>query len=118
MEQLLTAWILAVGLIVFSASAAADDVPVPAGSRVGIIVMMPTDVTHYHVGKNPQGSFMRTYRVTWPASEIIDDPLAAQVKSAGFEPVFLDPSDLLRRQARQWIIMQPQAPRLPNAAME
>jgi hypothetical protein len=61
---------------------------------------------------------MRTYRVSWPASEIIDDPLAAQVKSAGFEPVFLDPSDVLRRQARQWIIMTSQAARLPNAAME
>jgi hypothetical protein len=96
----------------------ADDVTLPPGARVGIIVMVPTDITHYHVGKNPQGSFMRTYRVAWPAAELIDDPLAAQVKGAGFEPVFLDPSDVLRRQARQWIIMTSQAARLPNAAME
>jgi hypothetical protein len=80
--------------------------------------MMSTDVTHYHVGKNPQGSFMRTYRVSWPASEIIGDPLAAQLKSAGLEPVFLDPSDLLKRQVRPWIITTSQAARLPNAAME
>ena len=118
LKSVLTAWMLAVGLVLVSMDAAADDVTLPSGSRVGVIVMMPTDVTHYHVGKNPQGSFMRTYRVSWPASELVDDPLAAQLKSAGLEPVFLDPSDLLKRQARQWIIMTPQAVRLPNAAME
>jgi hypothetical protein len=80
--------------------------------------MMPTDVTHYHVGKNPQGSFMRTYRVQWPVAELVDDPLAAQLKSAGLEPVFLDPSDLLKRQVRSWIVMTSQAARMPSAAME
>ena len=118
LRRFLTAWIAAVGFVLVSSNAAADDLSLPAGSRVGIVVMLPTDVTHYHVGKNPQGSFMRTYRVTWSASEIVDDPLAAQVKSAGFEPVFLDPSDLLRRQARSWIITAPQSAKMPNAAME
>jgi hypothetical protein len=118
LKGFLTAGILAVGFLLASGSAAADDVTLQAGARVGIIVMMPTDVTHYHVGKTPQGSFMRTYRVSWPPAEIVDDPLAAQLKNAGLEPVFLDPSELLRRQARQWIVMQPQAARLPNAAME
>jgi hypothetical protein len=96
----------------------ANDLAVPGGSRVGVIVVMPTDVTHYHVGKTPQGSFMRTYRVQWTASELIDDPLAAELKKAGLEPVFLDPPDLLRRQTRPWFITTSQAARLPNAAME
>jgi hypothetical protein len=116
--RFMAAGILAVGFVLAAGDAAADDVTLAAGARVGIIVMVPTDVTHYHVGKVRQGSFMRTYRVTWPATEIIDDPLAAQVRSAGFEPVFVEPSDLLRRQARSWIIMQSQATRLANAAME
>jgi hypothetical protein len=118
LKRLLTAGVLAVGLIFVSSDVVADDLVLPAGSRVGIIVMMSTDVTHYHVGKTPQGSFMRTYRVPWPASEMVDDPLAAQIKSAGLEPVFLDPSELLRRQARSWIVMTSQAARLPSAAME
>jgi hypothetical protein len=80
--------------------------------------MMPTDVTHYHVGKNPQASFMRTYRVQWPAAEVVDDPLAGQLKAAGFEPVFLDPTDQLRRQQRPWLMTTLQAAKLPNAAME
>jgi hypothetical protein len=114
----LAAGLLAVGWVLVSNDAAADDLSLPAGARIGIIAMLPTDVTHYHVGRNPQGSFMRTYRVAWPVAELIDDPLAAQVKGAGFEPVFLDPSELLRRQARSWIIMAPQSARMPNAAME
>jgi hypothetical protein len=118
LKRLLAATVLATGLVFVSSDVVADDLSLPAGSRVGIIVMMPTDVTHYHVGKTPQGSFMRTYRVTWPASEIVDDPLAAQIKSAGLEPVFLDPPELLRRQARSWIIMSPQSARMPSAAME
>ena len=118
LKRLLATGILAVGFVLVSSDALADDLALPAGSRIGIIVMMPTDVTHYHVGKNPQGSFMRTYRVTWPVAELVDDPLAAQIKSAGFEPVFLDPSEVLRKQARSWIVMAPQAARMPNAAME
>ncbi len=68
--------------------------------------------------RHPATSFMRTYRVPWPASEVVDDPLAGEIKSAGFEPVFLDPSEALRRQQRQWIISSPQAVKLPNAAMD
>jgi hypothetical protein len=118
LRRFLTAGIVAVGFVLVASDVSADDLSLPAGSRVGIIAMLPTDVTHYHVGKTPQGSFMRTYRVQWPASELIDDPLAAEIKKAGFEPVFLDPSEVLRRQSRPWFIATSQAPRLPNAAME
>jgi hypothetical protein len=80
--------------------------------------MMPTDITHYHVGRNPSGSFMRTYRVPWPASEVIDDPLAGEIKATGLEPVFLDPTEALRKQRQSWIISAPTSVRLPNAAMD
>jgi hypothetical protein len=103
---------------VFGISAWGADVALPAGARVGIIVMMPTDVTHYHVGKSPAQSFMRTYKVEWPASEVVDDPLAGQLKGAGFEPVFLDPTEQLRRSRQQWLISTAQADKLPRAAME
>ena len=118
LKSFLTAGMLVVALVCVSSDVSAADVSLPAGSRVGIIVMMPTDVTHYHVGKNPQGSFMRTYRVQWPASALVDDPLAAQIKGVGLEPVYLDPPELLRKQARAWIIQTSQAARMPNVAME
>ncbi|HVZ32538.1 MAG TPA: hypothetical protein VG963_08930 [Polyangiaceae bacterium] len=118
LRRWMTACLAAVGLVLVSGSVAAEDLSLPAGSRIGIIVMMSTDVTHYHVGKVPQGSFMRTYRVPWPIAEIVDDPLAQEIKKAGFEPVVLDPPDQLRRQVRPWFISTSQATRLPNAAME
>jgi hypothetical protein len=114
----LTAWTLAVGFVLVASDVSAEDLALPAGSRIGIIVVLSTDVTHYHVGKTPQGSFMRTYRVQWPLSELINDPLAAEIKKAGLEPVFLEAPDALRRQARPWFIQTSQAPRLPNAALE
>jgi hypothetical protein len=97
---------------------AADQLSVPPGARVGIIVMLPTDITHYHVGKSAVTSFMRTYRVEWPASEVVDDQLAATLTGAGLEPVFLDPTEQLRRQRQSWIISTPLATKLPNAAAE
>jgi hypothetical protein len=106
-----------IGMAVSPSAWAAGELELPAGARVGIIVMMPTDVTHYHVGKTPSASFMRTYKVEWPASEVVDDPLAGELKNAGFEPVFLDPTELLRRQRQQWIISTTRDARLPNAAM-
>lgn len=118
LRRLLAAWILAAGFVSIATDVSAADLALPAGSRVGIVVMLSTDVTHYHVGKNPQGSFMRTYRVAWPAAEIIDDPLAAELMKAGLEPVFLDPSEALRRQVRPWFINTSQVARLPNVAME
>jgi hypothetical protein len=109
---------LAFGTLAGVTAWGADELALPAGARVGIIAMMPTDVTHYHVGKSSSGSFMRTYRVEWPAAEVIDDPLANQLKVAGFEPVFLDPTEPLRRQRQSWIVSSPQAAKLPRAAME
>jgi hypothetical protein len=97
---------------------AADVLLAPPGARVGIIVMMPTDITHYHVGKGPTGSFLRTYRVAWPASEIVDNPLAASLKSAGLEPVFLEPTEELYRQRQKWIVSTRLGTKLLKPAQE
>jgi hypothetical protein len=113
----LTACVLAVSTVMSTTAWGAGELALPAGGRVGIIVMMSTDVTHYHVGKSPSASFMRTYKVEWPASEVVDDPLAGEIKNAGLEPVFLDPTEQLRRQRQQWIISTSQDAKLPNAAM-
>jgi hypothetical protein len=99
-------------------ASAADQLVLPAGARVGIIAMMPADITHYHVGKTQQASFMRTYRLTWPSSETVDDPIAAMLKGMGVEPVFLDPTEQLRRQRQTWIANNPHANKLPRAAEE
>jgi hypothetical protein len=108
----------AVILMIGPAESGAADITLPAGARVGIITMLPTDVTHFHVSKSQTDSFMRTYRAAWPASEFVDAPLARELKSGGLEPVFLEPTADLRRQSRTWIISRPESARLPRAAMK
>ncbi len=118
LRRFLTAWMLAVGFVLVASDVSAADLSLPAGSRVGIIVMMSTDVTHYHVGKTRREASCARTVCSGPPPELIDDPLAEEVKKAGFEPVFLDAPELLRRQSRPWFINTSQAARLPNAAME
>jgi hypothetical protein len=101
-----------------AAALAADQLVMPSGSRVGIIVMMHADLTHYHVGKSRLGSFMRTYRISWPLSRVIDEPIAVALKQMGFEPVFLDATEQLRRQKQAWIAANPLANKLPRGADE
>jgi hypothetical protein len=116
-KGLVAAMSLVVVLMMSPTESSADDVTLSAGARVGIMAMTSTDITHYHVGKSSSGSFMRTYRVPWSASEVVDDPLAMELKSAGLEPVFLEPTDAFRRQSRSWIISSPLSAKLPRAAM-
>src|SRR5690349_13694752 len=61
---------------------------------------------------------MRRYRATWLVSAIMEHPFAAQLKSSGVEPALRAPSDLLRRQARTWIIPTPRTAQVPKAASE
>jgi hypothetical protein len=96
----------------------ADELTLPAGARVGIIVMMYADLTHFHVGKSRLASFMRTYPIGWPVSEVVDEPIAVALKGMGFEPVSLDPTEQLWRQRQAWIISNPRANELPKGAEE
>lgn len=91
---------------------------IPAGGRVGVMDLMAPDVTHFHVGKSPTRSFLRTYRGGWSAADVIDEPLIWQLTNAGFEPVSLQPSELLRRQKQSWIVQSPKAEKLPKACLE
>jgi hypothetical protein len=111
--------ILIVGLLLTAAPVwSAEPTPIPAGARIGIIDMMSTDVTHFHVGKAPVNSFMRTYRGPWSLSEVIDEPLIWTLTNAGFEPVAVQPSDLLRRQKQQWIVSTNDENKLPRGCNE
>ena len=91
---------------------------IPAGGRVGIIDMVTNDVTHFHIGRAEQNSFMRTYRGNWVAADLIDDPLIVSLNTAGFQPVALAASDALRKERQSWIIEKPRSERLPRGCMK
>jgi hypothetical protein len=112
--------ILLAGLLVLGGPAWGADPapPIPPGARIGIIDMMSTDVTHFHVGKAPVNSFMRTYRGAWSAADVIDEPLILALTNAGFEPVAVQASDTLRHERQAWVVAKPQASKLPRACNE
>jgi hypothetical protein len=96
----------------------ADAPRIAAGGRVGIIDMVTSDVTHFHIGKSEVNNFMRTYRGNWVAADLIDDPLIAALMAAGFQPVSVPVSPELRKERRSWIIEKPRSDRLPRGAMK
>lgn len=102
----------------FSLCGSAWAATIPAGGRVGIIDMVTSDVTHFHIGKNEASSFMRTYRGNWVAADLIDDPLIASLNSAGFQPVSVPVSDTLRKERQSWIVEKPRSDRLPRGCMK
>jgi hypothetical protein len=91
---------------------------IPAGGRVGIIDMVTSDITHFHIGKSEATSFMRTYRGGWVAADLIDDPLIASLNGAGFQPVAIAASDALRKERQSWLIEKPRSDRLPRGCMK
>lgn len=112
--------ILIAGLMVLAEPAySADPSPsIPAGARIGIIDMMSSDVTHFHVGRVAVNSFMRTYRGAWSLADVIDEPLIWTLTNAGFEPVSMQASEQLRRQRQQWIVSTNGSNKLPRACNE
>jgi hypothetical protein len=114
-KAILVACLLSLGGAAWGAESA---LAIPPGARIGIIDMMVPDVTHFHVGRAPVNSFMRTYRGAWSTADVIDEPLIWALTNAGFEPVAVEASELLRRQRQSWIVANPQAKKLPGNCIE
>ena len=91
---------------------------IPAGARIGIIDMVTNDVTHYHAGGSEVSNFMRTYRGDWSAAELIDAPLMAALKEAGFAPLTVETTDELHKEREDWFVESPTAKKLPRGAMK
>jgi hypothetical protein len=90
----------------------------PPGARIGVIDLMNTDVTHFHTARAAANSFMRTYKVDWSLATQLDQPLAERIRSAGYLPVPIEPSDLLRRNRQDWFVTTTRSQRLAKACNE
>jgi hypothetical protein len=117
-SNLKASWVAGVLLLASSAVSGADALAIPAGARIGIIDMMSSDVTHFHIGATPVKSFLRTYRAPWSVADVIDEPIIWSLTNAGLEPVAVTASDLLRRQKGKWIVANPQATKLSRDCLE
>jgi hypothetical protein len=96
----------------------ADAPAIPAGSRIGITNLVTNDLRHYHVGRSEVNSFLRTYRTSWGAADLIDDPLITALIGAGFQPVLVPASSELSGERDSWLIQKPKANRMARGAMK
>ena len=96
----------------------ADAPAIPAGARIGIIDIVTNDVTHYHVGRSEVNHFLRTYRGDWGTAGLIDEPLAASLKGAGFEALAVDVSNALWKERQSWLVQNPQAKKLSGGCLK
>lgn len=111
--------VLTACLVCLCASAWGADPPtIPAGARVGILDMVTSDVTHFHIGRAELSNFMRTYRGNWAPADIIDDPLISALTAAGYQPVAVAATDKLREERQSWIVEKPRSSRLPRGCMK
>jgi hypothetical protein len=107
-----------IACLFFGLGGSAWGAAIPAGARVGLIDMVTSDVTHFHIGRVEVNNFMRTYRGNWVSADLIDDPFIASLTAAGFQPVAVAATDTLRKERRSWIIEKPRSDRLPRGCMK
>lgn len=96
----------------------ADSPAIPAGARVGIVDFVTNDITHYHIGKGELNRFLRTYRASWSAAELVDDLLITTLIGAGYQPSMLKPSEAMVKDRDSWFIHEPRDNKLPRGAMK
>jgi hypothetical protein len=93
---LLTVALVPAGCLVQAAKAAAP-LPVPAGTRVGVINLLDAEVTHFHESRHIENSFLKTYPVNWPVNAMLLAGVKDRLTQLGLVPVPLAASDELRR---------------------
>jgi hypothetical protein len=109
---------LSMALLAVAQAQDARKLSLPPGARIGVIDLMSTDVTHYHAGRAAANSFMRTYKVDWSLATQLEQPLAERLRAAGYIPVILEPSDLIRRNRQDWFVTTTRAKQLSKACAE
>lgn len=96
---LAAAWVLAALLPGGAAYAAkeASELPLPAGSRVGVVSLLDAEVTHFHASRQLQSSFLKTYAVAWQPGAMLMEAVRARLGELGLIAVPLAPGDALNR---------------------
>jgi hypothetical protein len=67
------------------------------GSRVGVLVLLDPDVTHFHASRQIENSFLKTYTMDWAVDAMLLSAVQDRLTQLGLVPVPLGPSDEVRR---------------------
>jgi hypothetical protein len=93
------AWILGAGLLAPCAQAAPrpEQLPLPAGARVGVVNLLDAEVTHFHSARRMQDGYLKTYPVNWSVAAMLGEAVRERLAQLGLVAVPVAPGDALSR---------------------
>jgi hypothetical protein len=67
------------------------------GTQVGVVNLLNAEVTHYHIAKDSNNSFLKMLQVSWPVDDMLTSALKDPLAQAGLTATPLTPTDALER---------------------
>jgi hypothetical protein len=93
------AWTLGAALLAPCAQAAPrpEQLPLPAGARIGVVNLLDAEVTHFHSARRMQDGFLKTYPVNWSVGAMLGEAVRERLAQLGLVAVPVAPGDALSR---------------------
>jgi hypothetical protein len=84
------------------------------GARVGILNLLDPDITHYHLSRDLEKSFLKTQYVGWRIDLMLAGAVRDRVEQMGLVEVPVSPTDALARGREHCFLNSPLAKGLPR----
>jgi len=73
------------------------DLQLGAGARVAVVNLLDAEVTHFHLSRHLEKSFLKTYTVDWSVHGMLMEALRERLTQMGLVPVAAAATEALRR---------------------
>src|SRR6266404_3738698 len=91
------------------------DLQLVAGARVAVVNLLDAEVTHFHLSRHLEKSFLKTYTVDWSVHGMLMEALRERLTQMGLVPVAAAATEALRRAREACFINAALAKGLPKA---
>jgi len=91
------------------------DLQLGAGARVAVVNLLDAEVTHFHLSRHLEKSFLKTYTVDWSVHGMLMEALRERLTQMGLVPVAAAATEALRRAREACFINAALAKGLPRA---
>jgi hypothetical protein len=91
------------------------DLQLGAGARVAVVNLLDAEVTHFHLSRHLEKSFLKTYTVDWSVNGMLMEALRERLTQMGLVPVAAAATEALRRAREACFLNAALAKGLPKA---
>ncbi len=91
------------------------DLQLGAGARVAVVNLLDAEVTHFHLSRHLEKSFLKTYTVDWSVHGMLMEALRERLTQMGLVPVAAAATEALRRAREACFLNAALAKGLPKA---